>query len=119
MGIFDTTGLKKFHERQPAYFRGKSGIMMVYDITRRESFENIRWWKRLIDEHKEEGTVVMLVGCKCHLEEQRQVSIEEGMQLADEFGILFFETSSQKFINVVQDLIDNNSTKNSNKQLGC
>ena len=69
--IWDTAGQERFRTITASYYRGASGILMVYDITRRETFESIRSWKSHIDEHKHKDVVVILVGNKCHLREPK------------------------------------------------
>ena len=100
--LWDTTGQERFRTIAPLYLRGSHGIVLVYDITNKQSFENIREYKSQIDRAKPREAIVMMVGNKCHLKDHRQVSIEEGKELAEEFGIKFFETSSEKGINVEQ-----------------
>ncbi|KAK3784054.1 hypothetical protein RRG08_025247 [Elysia crispata] len=87
-----------------SYYRGAKGILMVYDITNRETFNSIRVWKRDVDDvpSLDRDLMLMLVGNKCDLQNQRQVSIEEGKQMAAEFGIWFMETSALEDINVEQ-----------------
>ena len=101
--IWDTAGCERFRSISSAYFRGTLGIVLVYDVTARSTFESIRErYQREVGEQKTKDAVVMLLGNKCHLEESRQVSIDEGKQLAEKFGFLFFETSSENNINVEQ-----------------
>ena len=69
---------------------------MVYDITRRHSFENIAKWLRNIDEHAKEDVIKLLVGNKCDLQGPRAVKREEGEKLADEYDMSFFETSAKE-----------------------
>ena len=94
--VWDTAGRPQFRAMTLSQSRNAQGIMMVYDITNRQSFHNIRRWKLDVGESKPKDAVVMLVGNKCDLKDPRQVSIEEGHQLAEEVGIKFFETSSEK-----------------------
>ncbi|GFS25895.1 Ras-related protein Rab-8A [Elysia marginata] len=103
MQLWDTAGSERFHQLAPSYFRGTLGIVVVYDITKRQSFENIvRNYKLQIDRCKSSEAVVLLVGNNCHLNHLRQVSRDEGKQFADQSGFLFFETSSDENINIEQ-----------------
>ena len=97
--IWDTAGQERFKNITKQYYKGADGILLVYDITDRNSFEKIRDWMAQIKENSQKENVLILLGNKCDLEE-RQVSYEEGQALAEEYGIPFFETSSYKDINV-------------------
>jgi len=68
--------------------------MLAYDITRKESFENVRKWLRYVEEFAESNVKVILVGNKCDLSEQRAVSTNAAEHLAQEFNIPWFETSA-------------------------
>ena len=101
MQLWNTAGLEKFQDMTLSYCRGAQGILMVYDITKRETFEYIRECKSDLDRVRGfRDAVLVLLGNKCHLQDQRQVSIEEGKQLAEEYGIKFFETSAEMDIQV-------------------
>ena len=85
---------------QANYYRGAAGILLVYDMTDRQSFENIRNYIKDIKQHASETVRKILLGNKCDVDEKRAVSTEEGQKLADEFGIQFFETSAKSGDNV-------------------
>ena len=77
------------------------GIVLVYDITNRESFENINSW--IIEIKKSENNKkILLIGNNCELEDKRQVSYEEGEELAKSNNILFIETSPKNNENVTE-----------------
>ena len=94
--IWDTAGQERFHAISVSYYRSAIGIMLVYDITSRRSFENIAKWLRNIDEHAKEDVIKLLVGNKCDLRGPRAVKREEGEQLATEYDMSFFETSAKE-----------------------
>ena len=98
--IWDTAGQERFRTITQAYYRGAMGILLVYDVTDRQSFENIRNWIKNIKQHASETVRKILLGNKCDMDEKRAVSTEEGQKLADEFGIQFFETSAKSGDNV-------------------
>jgi len=98
--IWDTAGQERFRTITQAYYRGAMGILLVYDVTDRQSFENIRNWIKNIKQHASESVRKILLGNKCDMDEKRAVSLEEGQKLADEFGIEFFETSAKSGDNV-------------------
>lgn len=74
--VWDTAGQERFHAISVSYYRTAAGIMLVYDITRRRSFENIAKWLRKIDEHAKEDVIKLLIGNKCDMEHPRAVTHE-------------------------------------------
>ena len=101
--IYDTDRQDRFVTFRNPYCSGTSGFVIVYSINDRSTFESIsERYQREVEKQKTENAVVMLLGNKCHLEDIRQVSIDEGKKLADKFGFLFFEASSENNINVEQ-----------------
>ncbi|XP_068689890.1 uncharacterized protein [Montipora foliosa] len=98
--IWSLNGQIRFHTFTTSYYRGAMGIMLVYDITNKKSFENIKNWIRIIEEHAPHDVEKMLLGNKCDMEDRRVVSKEQGTQLATEYGIKFMETSAKASINV-------------------
>lgn len=98
--IWDTAGQERFRTITTSYFRGAQGILLVYDVTDRGSFNSIRNWVGQIQQHADVHVNKILIGNKCDIEEQRVVSFEEGKTLAKEYGIQFFETSAKNDMNV-------------------
>jgi len=98
--IWDTAGQERFRTITVSYFKGAHGIVLVYDITDRDTFESIQQWVEQIHEYADANVNVLLVGNKCDQEEQRAVSTAEGEALAREYGIEFFETSARENVNV-------------------
>lgn len=104
--IWDTAGQERFRTITTSYFRGAQGILLVYDVTDRRSFESVRGWMTQIQQHADSSVDLMLLGNKCDVEDGRVVSVEEGRRLAKEFGnIPFFETSAKSAINVADAFI--------------
>ncbi|PAA83664.1 hypothetical protein BOX15_Mlig032469g1 [Macrostomum lignano] len=93
--IWDTAGQERFHTITTSYYRGAMGIMLVYDITSRKTFESVSRWLRNIDEHASEDVERVIIGNKKDMGDKRQVSQEEGDRLAREMSIPFFETSAK------------------------
>ena len=91
---------ERFHTITTSYYRGAMGILLVYDITRPNSFDNLAKWLRTILEHSNTDVEKMILGNKCDMEEQRQISKERGEAIAKENGIPFLETSAKNNINV-------------------
>lgn len=100
--IWDTAGQERFRTITTSYFRGAQGIVLVYDVTDRRSFESIRNWISQIQQHADVHVNKILVGNKCDMLDEKVVSTEEGQKLASEFGMLFFETSAKNDVNVEQ-----------------
>ena len=93
--IWDTAGQERFRTITQAYYRGAMGILLVYDVTDRRSFDNLRRdWVQNVNKHTAVKVRKLLVGNKCDLEHKREVSKEEGLALAAELGIGLFETSA-------------------------
>ncbi|KAH9734876.1 ras-related protein RABE1c [Citrus sinensis] len=91
--IWDTAGQERFRTITTAYYRGAMGILLVYDVTDESSFNNIRNWMRNIDQHAADNVNKILVGNKADMDEsKRAVPTAKGQELADEYGIKFFET---------------------------
>ncbi|KAI7899028.1 putative ras-related GTP-binding protein [Cokeromyces recurvatus] len=99
--IWDTSGQERYRAITGAYYRGAVGALLVYDITRQSSFENVEHWLKELRDHADPNIVIMLVGNKLDLNEtSRQVSTEEGGALAEQEGFLFIETSALDATNV-------------------
>ncbi|KAI8059850.1 RAB2A, member ras oncogene family [Gongronella butleri] len=101
--IWDTAGQESFRSITQSYYRGAAGALLVYDISRRESFENIPMWLADVRRHANPATTVVLVGNKSDLK-QRQVSSEEAQQFARENDIAFFIETSAKSASNVQEV---------------
>eukprot|EP01036_Dinobryon_divergens_P023919 gene23919-32317_t len=98
--IWDTAGQERFRTITTSYYRNSQGILLVYDITDRNSFLNMRTWVAQIQSNADVNINKILVGNKCDLIQQRAVSFEEGQALAKEFKVPFMETSAMNDINV-------------------
>lgn len=97
--LWDTAGQERFKTITTSYFRGAQGILLVYDVTQRHTFDHIQNWAEQINQYGDLGVTCVLVGNKCDLE-HREVSYEEGKALAEERGMRFFETSAKNNVNV-------------------
>ena len=98
--LWDTAGQDKYRTIAKNYFKGSHGILLLYDITKTNSFENIREWIRDIKEEVSEKAIIFLIGNKIDLGEQRKISKEKGVELAEEYKIPFFEASAKSGENV-------------------
>lgn len=100
--IWDTAGQERFRTITTAYYRGAQGILLVYDVTDEDSFKNIRNWIKNIENHAADNVEKLLVGNKCDMVGEKVVEKSQGLSLAEEYGIPFFETSAKNNINVVE-----------------
>jgi len=100
--IWDTAGQERFRTITSSYYRGAHGIIIVYDITDKESFDNVRQWLFEIDRYASESVCKLLVGNKADLKNKRAVEYETAKAFADELNIPFLETSAKSATNVEQ-----------------
>ncbi len=98
--IWDTAGQERFRTITSSYYRGAHGIIVVYDITDAESFNNVKQWLHEIDRYASENVNKLLVGNKSDLTSKRAVTFEQGKEFADSLGIEFIETSAKNATNV-------------------
>ncbi|XVE49770.1 hypothetical protein DITRI_Ditri01bG0108200 [Diplodiscus trichospermus] len=92
--------LFRFRAITSSYYRGALGALLVYDITRRTTFANVKKWLNELREYGNLEMVVVLVGNKSDLGQSRQVSEEEGRNVAEAEGLFFMETSALENLNV-------------------
>lgn len=92
--IWDTAGQERFRKLTTAYYKNAKGIILVYDVTRRESFDMVSFWMSEIQKHALDDVVKVLAGNQVD-KEGRVVSMTEGKQKAEEFGVEYFETSAK------------------------
>ncbi|KAK8822703.1 Rab11 family GTPase [Blastocystis sp. ATCC 50177/Nand II] len=92
--IWDTAGQERYRAITSAYYRGAVGALIVYDITSRPSFEDVEEWLSELKQHSDSNVVIMLVGNKCDLVNQRTVESEEAIAFAEKHSMVFIETSA-------------------------
>lgn len=98
--IWDTAGQERFRTITPAYYRAAMGVVIIFDTTDRATFDHIEYWVQQLDQHGDAGVTKILVGNKMDLVDQRKVTKEEAQELADKFGMAFFEASAKSGENV-------------------
>jgi len=98
--IWDTAGQEKFRSITRSYYRGAAGALLVYDITRRETFEHLSSWLEDCLKYSNANIVITVIGNKSDLEANRQVTREEGEEFAKKHNLLFLETSAKNSDNV-------------------
>ena len=98
--IWDTAGQERFKTITSSYYKGAHGIIVVYDITDRDSFNAVHTWMSEIEKYTQDNITRILVGNKTDLESRRAVSFEEGQEMANHYGVRFLETSAKECKNV-------------------
>ncbi|OMJ74618.1 hypothetical protein SteCoe_26439 [Stentor coeruleus] len=92
--IWDTAGQERYRAITSAYYRGAVGALLVYDISKSTSFENVDKWLKELKDHADSQTVVMLTGNKADLKHLRAISTEEAATYAQKHNLAFIETSA-------------------------
>ncbi|GAB2299709.1 Ras- protein Rab2BV [Dionaea muscipula] len=98
--IWDTAGQERYRAITSAYYRGAVGALLVYDITKRQTFENCNRWLNELRDHADSNIVIMLAGNKADLSHLRAVTEKDGHVLAENQGVAFLETSALESQNV-------------------
>lgn len=98
--IWDTAGQERYRAITSVYYRGAVGALVLYDITKPATFENLDKWISELKEHADPCVCIMIVGNKTDLRSQRVVSTEEGRLLAEKYRYSFIETSALDASNV-------------------
>ena len=102
MQIWDTAGQERFKNIIASYYRGAHGILLLYDVTDRESFKNLSNWLIEIEKNANKNILKVLIGNKTDLEEKRIISYNQGKEFADTYGLKYVETSAKKNLNVTE-----------------
>ena len=123
--IWDTAGDERYKNITSSYCRGANGILLLYNITNRESFDSLNSWLTEIKKNANQNLSLILVGTNCDLENERKVTYKEGKDFARKNGIKFIEVSAKNNINVkeafdilLEDILNTLSNKN-NKNKKC
>lgn len=103
--IWDTAGQEAFRSITRAYYRGATGALLVYDISRRGSFDHLAQWLTDARQHAQPNMVIILIGNKCDLE-RREVTYEEGAWFARQNALFFLECSAKTGQNVDAAFLD-------------
>ena len=100
VSFYDTAGQEKYKSISLSLIRHADGILLIYDITKKSSYNNISQWMDSIYENKGENFPLILIGNKCDLEKKRVITIEQGEKLGEHYGITFMETSNKDGTNI-------------------
>ncbi|XP_064091026.1 ras-related protein Rab-26-like [Macrobrachium nipponense] len=98
--IWDTAGQERFRSVTHAYYRDAHALLLLYDVTSKNSFDNTRAWLAEVHEYAQDDVVIMLIGNKCDVNGDRVVRREDGERLAREYNVAFMETSAKTGLNV-------------------
>jgi Ras-related protein Rab-1A len=121
--IWDTAGQDRFRNITASYYRGAAGIMLVYDISEPDSFNNLNSWLIEVEKNASKDVNKILVGNKCDLEDRRKISFEQGKEFAETHGMKFLETSAKSahnvedaFVNMTKEIIKSMLEKDKNRK---
>ncbi|KAJ4914977.1 Ras-related protein RABA2a [Raphanus sativus] len=98
--IWDTAGQERYRAITSAYYRGALGALLVYDVTKPTTFENVSRWLKELRDHADSNIVIMLIGNKTDLKHLRAVATEDAQSFAEKEGLSFIETSALEALNV-------------------
>ncbi|XP_037132470.1 ras-related protein Rab-12 [Syngnathus acus] len=123
--IWDTAGQERFNSITSAYYRGAKGIVLVYDITKQETFDDLPKWMKMIDKYASEEAELLLVGNKMDCESDRVISRQQGERFSSRIsGMRFCETSAKDncnvdeiFLKLVDDILSKMPLEVPNKEL--
>ena len=107
--IWDIAGQDRFRAITKNYYKGSHGIILIYDVTNLQTFENVKNWVSQIREEAANNVVIYIAANKIDMEAERKVSQKEGESLAQELGFPFMETSAKSGINInetFEDLVE-------------
>ncbi len=111
--LWDTASQERFRTLTSGFYRGGHGVLMVYDMTSRKSFDNLKYWMKEIIQYSTNDPIIMVISNKADQKEKRTVSIEEGRSYAREQGAMYIETSAktqqgieQAFEELIEKIID-------------
>lgn len=96
----DTAGQERFRSITRGYYRGAIGALIVFDVTQSTSFQNIMKWLEELHDYSEKQTIVVLIGNKTDLKNQRQISTEDAKEFAAKNDLLYMETSAREGQNI-------------------
>ena len=96
--LWDTAGQERFKSLTPNYFKNAEGVILTYDLTKMESFENLKYWINSIKTHLGDKNIfipIIIVGNKLDMEDMREITKENADKLSKEYNYKYFETSAK------------------------
>lgn len=100
--IWDTAGQERYRSLTRNFFKNADGIIVVYDITDKRTFDMVQSWIQSVEENSKIKKQMILIGNKCDLVETREVSTADGKNLANHYKMSFYETSAKDNVNIEQ-----------------
>lgn len=100
--IWDTAGQERFRTITQNYYKGAMGIVLAYSVTDPNTFKNIADWMKQINDRADPNVKKIIIATKIDAKDQRKVSTREGEELAERYGVKFFETSAKEGINIAE-----------------
>ncbi|KAI3847453.1 hypothetical protein MKX03_001966 [Papaver bracteatum] len=104
--IWDTTGQERYRAITSAYYRGAVGALLVYDTTKRQTFDNVQRWLCELRDYADSNIVILLAGNKSDLKHLRAVNEEDAQVIAENEGLSFLETSALEALNIEKELAE-------------
>ena len=98
--IWDTAGQDRFHSVTKNYYKGAQGIILIYDVTKQDTFDNVEHWIEQIKEEVSEKVCIILVGNKIDLDDERIITYEDGNKIAQKYKLDFYECSAKTGANI-------------------
>ena len=98
--IWDTAGQERYKSITNAYYKGAKGALVVFDITRRDTFVNVDRWIGELKGNADNDVAIIVIGNKSDLEDQRQVQQDEAKSKAEQYNLAYVETSALQAINI-------------------
>ena len=98
--VYDTAGQERFKSLSANYIKKADGILIVYDVTNKQSFINVENWIKSAKEDMNKNIPIYLIGNKSDLEEERQISEENGRNISEQYNLKFYETSCRTGKNI-------------------
>ncbi|KAH0794906.1 Ras-related protein Rab11A [Histomonas meleagridis] len=98
--IYDVMGSADFREQPPSYYQDAMGAIILYDITNEDTFQKVPFFIQEVRRYADSKAVIMLIGSKCDLENDRKISTSEGAELSKREGLIFYEASPINGTNV-------------------
>ena len=98
MQIWETACQKRFKNIISSYYHGAHGILLLYDVTDKDSFKNLSDWLIKIEKNASKNVVKILIDNKCDLEDKRVITYNQGKEFANIYGLKFIEASAKKIL---------------------
>ena len=112
--IYDTAGHERFRTLSKNQISSTKGILIVYDVTEKESFDALTFWMKSFKENANKNAICLIIGNKIDLENKRVIGYDEGKKFAEKYGVKFIETSAKSavgvneaFYSVAKEIFDN------------